>query len=359
MNHLGNTRPNTRPSDRPDARPSNRRSGVIKLPKNVPGWVSGEIKNKADIKYDIDGGKGTDGKGTDGDGSDGDGSDGKDTDGEEVECNIKPQIAWNRVDGGLTLTYTVEKKEVEQDAKVAVYWASDATFSSRIGNAFFEVDVPQGTKVGLSAAIPIKGDFLKDAPEGTRNLIVVCNQGDNLASLADAVIHFGAQANASVVSLQTQDVLKDLLRLSGRPSLTINSTARTPNDQARAMFNNLVHAGDTPQMISQRIAAQYTIYAPPGDAVIGVFESNSVGKTAAEILGNSGAIKDAMEAEILSQGPENVSKHCADSTILNVVDIGNNVGTLFRDQAQAESRVSKILDENGVYHLEIPQDPQE
>jgi hypothetical protein len=57
MKHLGNTSPKDRVN--------NRLSGVIKLPKNVPSWVRGDVKNLDDIAYKIDGGKGADRRGSD------------------------------------------------------------------------------------------------------------------------------------------------------------------------------------------------------------------------------------------------------------------------------------------------------
>lgn len=70
---------------------------VIELPKNVPGWVSGEVKNLKDIEFEIPDGKGGDGKGGDGKGGDGKGGDGKGGDGKSLDDpQFGPSLFFNQ-----------------------------------------------------------------------------------------------------------------------------------------------------------------------------------------------------------------------------------------------------------------------
>jgi hypothetical protein len=131
------------------------------------------------------------------------------------------------------------------------------------------------------------------------------------------------------------------------------------------MFHNLFHPGDTPNQIQNRINEQHNGvpgttfhgYAPSGDAVIDVFANDIAGITSQQITANQAAIEQDMVHEIINQGPENVSLHCADPSTVNVVDVANGVGSLFLKEAQRDPRVAKVLNEtnNHCYHLEIPQ----
>jgi hypothetical protein len=177
-----------------------------------------------------------------------------------------------------------------------------------------------------------------------------------VAALADVTVAFGANANAAVVWDETIDIIKDGLRAAGQRSATINSTARTPEDQARAMFNNLVKSS---KPVAENVADQLALYAPPGDAVIDVFVAQTRGMMRNEIIQNRAAIQTAMIQEINAQDCINVSRHCADPKKINVIDLGSGVfnannGPLF--VAAVQGRVSRLLDErnsNGCFHLEV------
>jgi hypothetical protein len=122
------------------------------------------------------------------------------------------------------------------------------------------------------------------------------------------------------------------------------------------MFQNLTRADRT---IAENVAIQLGIYAPPGDAVVNLFAAEVAGMTLAQVLANAADIQAAMEAEIEDQGPSNVSRHCADQTQVNVVDVGAAAfgasnGPLF--VAAATARASNFIDErstNGCYHIEV------
>jgi hypothetical protein len=156
---------------------------------------------------------------------------------------------------------------------------------------------------------------------------------------------FGSDANEAVVSDFSREVIKDILRAAKLPSALITSTARTPEDQARIMYENCEDHG---------VTSQKNLYAAAGDEVIDVYVA---GKAANK--NKADTILD-MTAKIRAVGPSNVSKHIADPTILNVVDIApsslsNKVA--FETAGDAEARVNKFLKPPGdpSYHLEIPQ----
>jgi hypothetical protein len=167
--------------------------------------------------------------------------------------------------------------------------------------------------------------------------------------MAQPSINFGPKANQTVVSVHTIGVLTEILNAANLDSCLITSTSRTPQDQARIMFNNIVNKG---------VAAQKSLYRAPGKAVIDEFvKAKNAGK-------NSDQIKAAMEAKIRALGPANVSHHCADPSTLNVVDISPSSlsnKTAFEKAtkaSQAKGAVSKFLtpgNNDPAYHLEIPQ----
>lgn len=162
-------------------------------------------------------------------------------------------------------------------------------------------------------------------------------------------IDFASSANQDVVSSHTEDVLSGILTAAKSSSCFITSTSRTPADQARVMFDNIAAHG---------VAAQKSLYAAAGDAVIDEFvKAKKAGK-------NSAGIKAAMEAKIITVGPGKVSHHCADPAILNVVDVAPSSiakKDAFEKAVHAalgKGAVSRFLTPGGgdpAYHLEIPQ----
>lgn len=167
--------------------------------------------------------------------------------------------------------------------------------------------------------------------------------------MAKPSIKFGPKANQAVVSVYTLGVLTEILSAASLNSCLITSTSRTPADQARIMFNNIVNKG---------VAAQKALYKAPGKAVIDEYvKAKNAGKSGVQI-------KAAMEAKIRALGPDTVSKHCADPAVLNVVDIAPSSLTnksafeKATNSAQAKGTVSKFLtpgNNDPAYHLEIPQ----
>ncbi len=162
----------------------------------------------------------------------------------------------------------------------------------------------------------------------------------------DRNIVFGPNAKPSDVSDFTLTVLRDIMRTAGVARLTITSTQRSPQDQARVMFNNIERDG---------VANQKRLYKAPGQSVIDAYAAaKSAGKSADEI-------KAAMLARILEIGPEKVSRHAADPKVLNVFDIAPASVARQSDFVQAarsDQRVAKVLtpaENDPAFHLEIPQ----
>ena len=158
-------------------------------------------------------------------------------------------------------------------------------------------------------------------------------------------IKFGSKAKKENVTNFSLQVLEDILQAAGLSSAVISSTSRTPTDQARVMFNNIVSKG---------VAAQKKLYAAAGDAVIDEYvKAKKAKKTPTEI-------KAAMEAKIIAIGPTKVSHHAADPNILCVFDVAPSSITkkaAFEKAVKADKRVKRFLTPplDPGYHLEIPQ----
>lgn len=161
---------------------------------------------------------------------------------------------------------------------------------------------------------------------------------------ADVTITYGADADQTAVAASAETVIKEICAKAGERSCTITSTARTPAAQARAMYNNLESKG---------VAAQKELYAAAGDKVIDVYVASKAAKKSAD------DIKADMTAKIIELGPATVSKHCADTSVLCVVDIapsGITNKTKFIEEVGKDTRVTKFLQppSDPAYHLEIP-----
>lgn len=161
-------------------------------------------------------------------------------------------------------------------------------------------------------------------------------------------IKFGKNAKKENVTNFSMQVLEDILQAAGLNSALISSTARTPADQARVMYNNIEATG---------VAAQKKLYAAAGDAVIDEYvKAKAAKKTPVEI-------KAAMEAKIIAIGPTKVSHHAADPNVLCVFDVAPSSipkKAEFEKAVRADKRVSKFLTPplDPGYHLEIPQPKQ-
>lgn len=163
-----------------------------------------------------------------------------------------------------------------------------------------------------------------------------------------ANLSYGPNANAAAVSAHSQTVLGEIMASAGVTSATISSTARAPVDQARAMYDNLQAKG---------IESQKALYGRYGDQVIDSYAASvNAGLTKEQTL-------QAMVDTINAVGPSNVSRHLADPTQLNVVDIAPSSipadrREAFQEAIRAHAEVSKFLgpaDGDPAYHIEIRQ----
>lgn len=154
------------------------------------------------------------------------------------------------------------------------------------------------------------------------------------------VIKFGANADKSVVSEKSLNILREVGEQTKNLLLTITSTARDPYNQARVMYDNIVKKG---------MKEQRNTYKPPGQRVLDAYESaKAKGKDKA------GIIKE-MEAKIKEIGPSKVSRHCGDPKVVNVFDVHQGMSNPKDFKKTITPKVATLLDENGCYHLEINQ----
>ena len=150
----------------------------------------------------------------------------------------------------------------------------------------------------------------------------------------------GKTAKESALSEKTKNILKEVGEKSGNYYIAITSTARTPYDQARIMYDNC----------KSNLAEQRRTYAPPGQRVIDVYENN---KTKSREV-----VIKLMEQKINDLGPSNVSKHLANPELLNTFDIayGNlSDKTKFWNEMKKRTELDDILKENNCYHIQIKQ----
>lgn len=267
---------------------------------------------------------------------------------EEIRDQVRPALAWNNTAGGMNLTWEVLDRPLDADVTIEVYFANGTGYDNRLGTTVFTHVVPAGTAVGAGGPVHVPGTDLDDDPAGTTHLIAVSSP-NMVGSLRDVEIVYGANADATAVSARMIDIVKDGLRAAGASRGRITSTARTPADQARAMFQNCLNAGP---------ASQLALYGPPGDAVVRVYINETAGMTRAQIIADAARIQGAMEAEINAQGPERVSRHCGDPAVRTVIDVSyNSFNATNRPlfEASVTPRVSRILDEpnNNCIHLEL------
>ena len=183
---------------------------------------------------------------------------------------------------------------------------------------------------------------IKDyAEEIEKCLKIQCNCTGKDNSESNVNIHFvGQSAHEDAVSQNSISILKDVGRASNNNDIYITSTARTPHDQARIMFDNC----------ERDLQEQRNTYLESGQKVIDVYVTN-VNKTRNQVIG-------LMEAKINELGPTTVSKHCANPNVINVFDVP--ISRLinpndFLTEIQKRTEVDQVLIENAVYHIEITQ----
>jgi hypothetical protein len=164
------------------------------------------------------------------------------------------------------------------------------------------------------------------------------------SSAGAAKLSFARQANQDVVSDYSRRVVQQDMDKVNEPKALITSTARDAPGQASAMYTN-------------EEAGNHIRYAAPGRAVLQVYrDSKDDDLSPAET-------KNAMTAEINRQGPANVSKHSADPTTVNVIDISPKSlknPQNFIQQLRNDPRVQRVIDpsqNDPAIHIEIAQPP--
>jgi RHS repeat-associated protein len=164
------------------------------------------------------------------------------------------------------------------------------------------------------------------AKDKTKTKTVVEKRKEDIAKLK--------AKNGGGVSSYTKRVLSDIMNASGNSSYRITSTTRSPEDQARIMYDNISKYGKN---------AQKKLYGSLGDQVIDMYPDKSL-----------------MLSKIIEVGPSGVSKHCGDPSLINVIDI--SPGSIqnrssFEEAVRTNSAVSRYYmpPTDPAYHLEIPQ----
>ena len=272
---------------------------------------------------------------------------------QEAVGQVTPYLAWNPAGGGLDLRYAVDYGRLPQAVRIDVYWARGTSYESRIGGSVYSVTVPAGTDLGTYAQ-NIPGNRLADNPDGETHLVAVVSP-TRVSAVADVALDLSTVVrNPNDTGLV--DAVKDAMRVAGQAQATVTSALRTPQDQARVMFNNLTNTSRT---LAQNIQAQKNVYGAAGDAVIDVFAAQTASMTTVqEAIAARATIEAAMLAKINELGCRSVSAHCGDPATLTVFDVSS---TAFATNAQrfidaVTPRVSRFIDErttNRCFHLEL------
>jgi len=131
---------------------------------------------------------------------------------------------------------------------------------------------------------------------------------------ADAVkINYDSSAQSDIVTDLTLNVIRRICVDAGVREITITSTYRPPEVQARVMFNNLQN--------NNRVN-----YAAPGRAVVKVYDDKKAaygipyGSPVSD-ANQIADIKQSMLAAIENAPPQNISKHSAQPSVVQAIDI--------------------------------------
>jgi hypothetical protein len=153
-------------------------------------------------------------------------------------------------------------------------------------------------------------------------------------------------SNISNVSNKSAVIVSRSMKDVGETKVQITSTVRTPEKQASVMYDNIQNSS---------IDNQKALYGPSGDKVIDTYSSalSEKGSTPA-------SVKSAMTEMINELGPQKVSAHCGDPSIINIIDIApssvSNVAN-FQSALKSNPGVSKLIPypKDPAIHIEIKQ----
>jgi hypothetical protein len=138
-------------------------------------------------------------------------------------------------------------------------------------------------------------------------------------------------------------VLTEILQSAGLNTAQVTSVARTPADQARIMYENIVSRGD------KGVAFSYNLYGAGGDQVTKVYEDNKT-KPRDQVI-------KLMEAKIKEVGSAKVSKHISETHyVFDVAPSSITNKPAFLKAAKAHKAVTNVLEppSDPAYHIEIP-----
>jgi hypothetical protein len=156
----------------------------------------------------------------------------------------------------------------------------------------------------------------------------------------------GSNSNINNISNKSSRIISNSMEDAGENTVSVSRTTATPSQQANVMYDNIISFG---------VENQKDLYLPPGDRVIDTYVSASSQKGATKA-----SVTGLMTDKINSEGPQNVSKHCGDPKIINVIDISpssvKNVRS-FQSSLRSNPGISKLLPypkDPGI-HVEIKQ----
>jgi hypothetical protein len=162
--------------------------------------------------------------------------------------------------------------------------------------------------------------------------------GDTAAATGEPVLQGNALPDPAA------KVLKEILKSAGISRATVTSVSRTPQDQARVMYENCLLKG---------AAFNKRMYAAAGDKVVDVFIANN-DKPRDEVI-------ELMLDKINEVGAGNVSKHISDTHYTFDVAPSSIPPAKHDDFLKAingHKAVSKVIPPptDPAFHIEIPKD---
>ena len=155
------------------------------------------------------------------------------------------------------------------------------------------------------------------------------------------MISYGKNASKNILSQHSVNKLGEIASNTGVEKIHINSTVRSPLDQAKVMYDNLENKGTQ---------VGYNTYGQNGDKVVKLYADSKLKKLTKD------QIIKLMYNKIMELGPSNVSNHCSDWTKLNTIDINiNSVPKEFIDECKKMGIKVIYEPQYQCWHLEIKQ----
>uniref|UniRef100_UPI003F6EC995 RHS repeat domain-containing protein n=1 Tax=Cyclobacterium plantarum TaxID=2716263 RepID=UPI003F6EC995 len=210
----------------------------------------------------------------------------------------------------------------------------DIIIENTLTKTFTRVKTDDATDAWVKDGVTTGTGLLKAQTEGR----IAMRMSDNSGWKSnEANILYGKDADKSKVSNYSVSVLVDAMNASDNSSIQINSTLRTPGDQARIM-SGLVDANG--------MAHTKKLYGSNGDLVLDQYP-----------------IQSSMVDKINEIGPSKVSNHLGDPSKINVVDVSPWRGGITNpktfsikiDAVQGIRVLSPWNSNDRAIHIEIPQ----